>query len=158
MLLAIAGVASSVSAKNADKTSTDLSSSANPAVYGQSVTLTATTNSAAGPYPIVVASGTLTLANYNFVFVTGTLTVTNAAKPPVANASLALSPLQANAVVKLNLAGGAGQAYVIEASADLTHWTAISTNLADGNGLASFVDSDAKNYSTRFYRTVPLGQ
>ena len=37
---------------------------------------------------------------------------------------------------------------------DLVHWTAISTNLTDGNGLNIFTDPDAKNFPNRFYRAV----
>ena len=41
-----------------------------------SITTTATTNSAAGTYPLVVTQGTLTSANYSFTFVNGTFTIT----------------------------------------------------------------------------------
>jgi hypothetical protein len=43
--------------------------------------------------------------------------------------------------------------YLIEGSTDLAHWTALSTNVADANGLVQFVDLNATNYPFRFYRT-----
>jgi len=44
-----------------------------------SLTTTATTTSAVGPYPITAAAGTLAAANYTFTYVSGTLTITAAA-------------------------------------------------------------------------------
>ena len=121
-----------------------------------SLTTTATTTSAAGSYPIVTVAGTLASANYSFVFVNGTLTVGPASKivPQSISVSIALTKSSGDGGVKLNLSAGSSQTCVIEASADLAHWTAISTNLTDGNGLSSFVDPDAKNYPARFYRGV----
>jgi hypothetical protein len=121
-----------------------------------SLTTTATTNSAAGSYPIVAAAGTLASVNYNFAFVNGTLQVTGSDKTPVQNISMALSKSASG--MKVNLSGMASQTYVIEASTDLVHWTAISTNSTDSNGLSTFIDSDSKNYSSRFYRGVATAQ
>ena len=52
----------------------------------------------------------------------------------------------------ITLSGSVNQSYVIEASLDMHNWTALSTNLTDANGLLTFVDSDATNYPSRFYR------
>jgi hypothetical protein len=52
----------------------------------------------------------------------------------------------------ITLSGSPDQNYVIEASFDMHNWTAISTNKTDSNGLFTFVDSDAANYPSRFYR------
>jgi len=52
----------------------------------------------------------------------------------------------------LTLSGSTNQTYVLEASFDMHNWTALSTNLTDANGLFTFVDSDATNYPSRFYR------
>ena len=52
----------------------------------------------------------------------------------------------------ITLSGSPDQNYVIEASFDMHNWTAISTNKTDSNGLFMFVDSDATNYPSRFYR------
>src|SRR5207247_7199564 len=43
-----------------------------------SLTTTATTTSAVGPYPITAAVGTLASSNYTFTFASGTLTVSKA--------------------------------------------------------------------------------
>jgi len=118
----------------------------------------ATTNSAAGSYPIITGAGTLASVNYNFVFANGTLNVTASDKTSVQNISIASLQPQSNGGMKLTLSGNPGQTYVLEASTDLVHWTAISTNVTDSNGLSTFVDSDAKNYPSRFYRGVVLAQ
>jgi hypothetical protein len=52
----------------------------------------------------------------------------------------------------ITLSGSPNQTYVLEASLDMHNWTAISTNLTDASGLFTFVDSDAANYPSRFYR------
>ena len=52
----------------------------------------------------------------------------------------------------ITLFGSTNQNYVIEASFDMHNWTSISTNTTDLNGLFTFVDSDATNYPSRFYR------
>jgi hypothetical protein len=122
-----------------------------------SLVTSATTDSAAGSYPIVAAAGTLASVNYNFVFVNGALTVTGSAITPAEPVSLALQP-QAAGGMKVNLSSGANQTCVIEASTDLVHWTAISTNSTDAAGQSTFVDPDAKNYPARFYRGVAAAQ
>jgi hypothetical protein len=52
----------------------------------------------------------------------------------------------------ITLSGSVNQSYVIEASLDMHNWTALSTNLTDANGLLTYVDSDATNFPSRFYR------
>ena len=52
----------------------------------------------------------------------------------------------------ITLSGNTNQTYVIEASFDMHNWTSLSTNLTDATGLFTFVDSDATNYPSRFYR------
>ena len=118
----------------------------------------ATTDSAAGSYPIIAGAGTLASINYNFVFVNGTLNVTGSGNTPVQKISIASLQPQLDGSMKLALAGNAVQTYVVEASTDLVHWTAISTNVSDANGLFTAVDPDAKNYSSRFYRGVAPAQ
>jgi len=48
------------------------------------------------------------------------------------------------------------QTCLIQATTNLSapNWTTIGTNTADGNGILSFIDADAKNYPVRFYRTA----
>jgi len=58
----------------------------------------------------------------------------------------------------ITLSGSPDQNYVIEASFDMHNWTSLSTNLTDSNGLFTFVDSDATNYPSRFYRGVAPAQ
>jgi hypothetical protein len=117
------------------------------------LTTTATTTSAAGSYPITASAGTLASANYNFAFVSGILTVTPASKIVPQSISIGLTK-SADGSVTVHLSAGSSQTCVIEASTDLVHWTAISTNLTDGNGLKAFTDPDAKNFPNRFYRAV----
>ena len=54
--------------------------------------------------------------------------------------------------VAAQLAGVSGQTYVIETSADLMHWSPLSTNVADTNGIVSLIDSNAVAFPSRFYR------
>jgi hypothetical protein len=58
--------------------------------------------------------------------------------------------------MKPTLSGNPGQTYVLEASTDMVHWTAISTNVTDSNGLFTVTDPDAKAYPSRFYQGVAL--
>jgi hypothetical protein len=68
---------------------------------------------------------------------------------------MSLVPPQAGCVTA-NLTGTPGQTYVLQATTDMVHWTAISTNVADSNGLISFTDTNAGNYRSRFYRSATL--
>ena len=64
----------------------------------------------------------------------------------------------ANGGMSLSGVGGAGQAYVLMGTTNLAPpgWLSLATNIADTNGLFQFTDSQATNYSTRFYRiTTP---
>ena len=54
----------------------------------------------------------------------------------------------------ITLSGRTNQTYVIEASFDMINWTSLSTNVTDSTGIFTFVDSDANNYPSRFYRGV----
>ena len=118
----------------------------------------ATTDSAAGAYPIKATTGTLNSVNYNFVFVDGTLDVIATNSAPIQQASIALVAPPSGEAIKVNLSGAPSQVYVIEASTDLVHWTAISTNTTDVSGTLTVTDPDAKNYSCRFYRSVAQAQ
>ena len=53
------------------------------------------------------------------------------------------------------LVGTTNQICVIQASTDLVHWTSISTNFADTNGIVSLVDSNAVAFPSRFGRAFP---
>jgi uncharacterized repeat protein (TIGR01451 family) len=59
-----------------------------------------------------------------------------------------------NQTFQITLTGQAGLTYVLQASADLTAWTPISTNTAPESGVIKITDSDASGYVHRFYRAV----
>jgi hypothetical protein len=50
----------------------------------------------------------------------------------------------------LTVAGASGHQYVVEASTDLMHWVPVQTNTAP----FTFVDTNASQFSQRFYRSV----
>jgi len=58
----------------------------------------------------------------------------------------------------ITLSGSPDQTYVLQASFDMHSWTSLSTNVTDASGLFTFVDTDAKNYPSRFYRGVAPAQ
>jgi hypothetical protein len=60
-----------------------------------------------------------------------------------------------NGSLQLQLTGGAGENYAVEASTNLTHWTPLwVTNLPAP--VLQFTDLDATNYPSRFYRAVAV--
>ena len=71
---------------------------------------------------------------------------------PPPPSKLSLAPALANGVVAAQLAGVSGQTYIIEVSADLTHWSPLSTNVADTNGIVLLIDANAVAFPSRFYR------
>jgi len=71
---------------------------------------------------------------------------------PAAPCKIGITPPQSDGSVIANATGTPGQTYVLQASTDMVHWTAISTNVADANGVLSFTDPNAKNYPSRYYR------
>jgi hypothetical protein len=58
--------------------------------------------------------------------------------------------------VKLVGHGVAGEAYTLQAKADLAtpNWTGIGTATANAEGMLQFEDADAPNFTSRFYRLV----
>jgi uncharacterized repeat protein (TIGR02543 family) len=67
--------------------------------------------------------------------------------PTLSPASVTLS----STGLSLTLAGEIGLPYTIEVSTDLVNWTPLTTQTAS-NGTLSFVDSQARNFTHRFYR------
>jgi len=55
----------------------------------------------------------------------------------------------------LHLTGTSGKNFVLMASTNLVNWTPILTNL-DSSASFDFTDTNAANYSCRFFRVVPL--
>ena len=58
--------------------------------------------------------------------------------------------------VPASLTGTPSHSYVLQASTDMVHWTAISTNVTDVNGSMSVTDTDAGKFPSRFYRAAAL--
>jgi hypothetical protein len=58
-----------------------------------------------------------------------------------------------NRQVTLTLTGLSGQTCVIEATPDFQTWTGIGTVTVGATGTATFTDTNATNFSRRFYRT-----
>jgi hypothetical protein len=83
-----------------------------------------------------------------------TQVVNNPASAPVA-CKICITPPQAGCV-NANMTGTPGQTYVLQASTDMIHWTSISTNVADANGLLTLTDANAGKFPSRFYRGATL--
>ena len=58
--------------------------------------------------------------------------------------------------VQFSLRGKANETYFILATTDLATWSIIATNQASSDGVIQFTDSDAGNFSQRFYRGLRL--
>jgi hypothetical protein len=76
-------------------------------------------------------------------------------QPPLVNSSVGPN---ASSGFKFQVATPAGQTYIVYASDNMVHWTAISTNIASSN-YDNFTDTSARNHSSRFYRVklIPFG-
>jgi hypothetical protein len=66
--------------------------------------------------------------------------------------------LQTDGNPAITLSGSTNQTYVLEASFDMHNWTSLSTNQTDSTGVFTYVDTDAQNYPSRFYRGVAPAQ
>ena len=67
--------------------------------------------------------------------------------------SLSHGDLLPNGDYQLQLTGEPGREYTIQASTNLMHWVTLTT-LTSPEGLAWFIDADAKLYPRRFYRAA----
>lgn len=68
-----------------------------------------------------------------------------------------LSALQSNRFVTLQMQGTPGFGYILQAAADLTppvNWQNVLTNVADGNGIWSFNDTNIMSGPSRFFRVA----
>ena len=72
------------------------------------------------------------------------------ANPTIGQVSI--TPPKADGTFQASLAGTPGQAFVLQASSDLLHWTNISTNIADASGVISIVQSNAVAFPSRYFR------
>ena len=59
---------------------------------------------------------------------------------------------QADGNMRIIASGIPGGTYLIQATADLSTWGTIATNVALTNGLITYVDLNATNYTSRYYR------
>ena len=50
------------------------------------------------------------------------------------------------------------QRYILEVSSDLVNWTELSTVTTDGTGRVQFRDSQAAQFSSRYYRARPVAK
>jgi hypothetical protein len=70
------------------------------------------------------------------------------AQPQILSFQVAVGP-----TALMDCSGSPGGTYLIQATTNLAAaWITLSTNVAGTNGLFQFTDSDAPNYSCRFYR------
>ena len=54
--------------------------------------------------------------------------------------------------IRIRLFNDSKQTYVLQASTDLTHWTAIATNQAASEGTLILTDPQTGEFAGRFYR------
>jgi hypothetical protein len=115
-------------------------------------------NAPVGTYPItpsLLTGGTFNPSNYNITYNTGTLTVTLPSNTiPVTIVGV---DLLGDRAVRLNFTGTPGYVYLIEAATNLNppiRWTILSTNAAAADGVFSLTDTNAVNYTGRYYRTA----
>ena len=97
----------------------------------------------------MVGAGGQFPVNFNF-----SGNVPNALPVNIPNASTVSIATLPDGNPAITLSGNPDQTYVLQASFDMNRWTSISTNQTDASGLFTYEDSDAQNYSTRFYRGV----
>jgi len=62
---------------------------------------------------------------------------------------------QANGSFLLQAQGPPGESFDIQASANLINWLDLGTVIADTNGLMQFADTNASNFTSRYYITNP---
>jgi hypothetical protein len=62
---------------------------------------------------------------------------------------------RSDGTVILQAQGSAGESFDFLGSADLLNWLALGSAIANSNGLAQFQDTNASNFTARFYHTNP---
>jgi large repetitive protein len=111
----------------------------------------ATPASLMGGYPITVAPGTLSNANYSFVFTNGTLTVTSAPVPVIYSIGLT------NQIITLAWSSVAGANYGLQSTTNLmgTNWSTASASVT-ALGSTTSQTNDISNKRLQFYRVLLL--
>lgn len=109
-----------------------------PSATGSILVLTNISNSQAGVYDVVVSDSTGSTNSPNV-----NLAVYSSAVPAMTSAHAAKGQYA------LNVSGVANYQYVIQASTNLVNWVSIATNVSP----FTFVDSNASQFSRRFYRS-----
>jgi hypothetical protein len=131
-----------------------------PTATGASLTLKNLNSKRAGSYSVLVSNsyGSTNSAATVLVYATPTaaaqavaaLPTPAAATPPAAPTQTAFT--HANGTVSFVVSGTPGAQYVVQATSDLVHWTALETNTAP----FTFVDANAASFSQRFFRSYSL--
>jgi hypothetical protein len=102
------------------------------------------------------AGNAIAVDNNGNVYVTGYDTTTAGGTEIV---TIKYSPVtvqrRSDGTVILQAQGSPGESFDIQASADLLNWLDLGPVTADTNGLMQFADTNASNYSSRFYYTNP---
>ena len=103
---------------------------------------------AAGSAIVVDNNGNVYVTGYDTTAAGGTEIVTIKYSPVTLQR-------RSDGTVILQAQGSPGESFDIEASQDLLNWLDLGTFLADTNGLLQFDDTNAPNYPSRFYYTMP---
>jgi hypothetical protein len=114
-------------------------------------TTSATTNSPAGSYPIVVSSAAA--ANYTIDFVSGTLTVVDLDPPPRCDVNA--SNLPRDGTLHVGVTAAAGRKMQLEWSDDLQHWHAMEAK-SSSTGQIGFDVTGLNGVPVRFFRAVSV--
>ena len=62
--------------------------------------------------------------------------------------------LSANGILRLHFVGALNRTYQIQASTNLVDWVGLGAFKAQGDGVVEFIDADAVQHASRFYRVV----
>ena len=118
--------------------------------------LTNTVPNAATVYQALqlIGSGTSTFTGSDHYPIVGDYLL---ASPPPAPPVLAPQGFGTNGSFQLKLISATNTAFVIEASTNLANWANLGSGLTDNHGLLLIQDSNAPDFSRRFYRAVWTG-
>ncbi len=113
---------------------------------------TATTPQGSYTFSVTARDG----GSFNTLTNTGTLDIGTDGKTSLSPQTLTLVDMEPDGSAKLSLKASASKPYILQATTSLSpsSWTTIATNTTDATGICVFMDLDAGNYSTRFYRTT----